>query len=136
MSGSIFNSTISGLARTLDLRMQQHGLSSSNLANASTPHYKARRVDFRAAFDRLFTPGDSTTLRRTHSQHLVDLSGGAGTTPVSQLEPDAWSLDGNSVNPDAEHALMVQNNLLYNATVDAMTRKLALLEYAASDGGR
>jgi len=136
MSGSIFSSTVGGLARTLDLRMQQHGLSSSNLANAHTPEYKAKRIDFQAAFDRVFSGNDETSMRRSNGRHMVGLSGATEATPVEEIEPDAWSQDGNSVNADVENAVMVQNNLLYNATVDAMSRKLALLEYAASDGGK
>lgn len=136
MSGNIFNSTVGGLARTLDLRMEQHALSSGNLANTHTPDYKAKRIDFQAAFDRVFRGNDATTMRRADSRHMVGLSGATEETPVEEIEADAWSQDGNSVNGDVEHALMVQNNLLYNATVDAMSRKLALLEYAASDGGK
>ncbi|MCP4869519.1 MAG: flagellar basal body rod protein FlgB [Proteobacteria bacterium] len=136
MSSNIFNSTIGGLARTLDLRLEQHALSSSNLANSHTPEFKAKRIDFQAAFDRVFSGNDSTSLQRSSGRHMVGFSGATESTPVEEIEPDAWSQDGNSVNADVEHAVMVQNNLLYNATVDAMSRKLAMLEYAASDGGK
>ena len=35
-----------------------------------------------------------------------------------------------------EMAVMASNNLLYNASAEALSRKLALLRYAASDGGK
>ena len=32
--------------------------------------------------------------------------------------------------------MLANNNLQFNATVEVLSRQLALLEYAASDGGR
>ncbi len=132
MAGNIFDATLSGLGRTLDLRLKQHGLVSANIANADTPQFEAKRVDFQAAFEKVMTGGGA--LRSTNSRHFDGLGG--GTTPVETIEAPAWAEDGNSVDEDAEMSVLMTNNLLFNATVEAMSRKLALLEYAASDGGK
>ncbi len=138
MSGNIFNPTLAGLRRTLDLRMQQHGLTSANLANADTPEFKAKHVDFKAAFERIFADGGDggVSMRRANARHLSGITDDGGAVPVVEQDAPAWSQDGNSVNADHEMAALAQNNILYNATIDAMSRKLALLEYAASDGGK
>lgn len=134
MSAPIFDSSFAGLRRILDLRMQQHGLVTSNLANADTPDYLARRVDFRSALDQILSADGEGALRRTDGRHFANAEG--TSTPTETVEAPAWSEDGNSVNPEQEMYLLMENNLLFNSTVEAMTRKLALLEYAASDGGK
>lgn len=133
MSG-IFDSTLGGLRHALDLRAQQHGLVSSNLANANTPEFEAKRVDFKAAFDQMMNDDASGSMRSTDARHFAGLDGEAA--PIKTIQAPAWSEDGNSVNPDHEMSVLVTNNILFNATVDVMSRKLALLEYAASDGGK
>ncbi len=133
MSG-IFDNTLGGLRHALNLRSQQHGLVTSNLANANTPEFEAKRVDFKAAFDRMMGDEVAGSLRSTDARHFAGVDG--ADVPVETIEAPAWSEDGNSVNPDHEMSVLVTNNILFNATVDAMSRKLALLEYAASDGGK
>lgn len=134
MAAPIFDSKLAGLRQILDLRMQQHGLVSANLANANTPEFEAKRVDFKGALDRVMSNGTAGDLRRTAGRHFEGLD--AGSAPTETIEAPAWSEDGNSVNPDQEMFVLMENNLLFNATVEAMNRKLALLEYAASDGGK
>jgi flagellar basal-body rod protein FlgB len=134
MSGKIFDSTYSTVRKVLDLRMKQHGLSTANLANQDTPQFKARRIDFKSAFDRVLLEDSSASMRLTDSRHIDALPTGAAR--VETLEAPAWAEDGNSVNREEEMAVMVSNNLVFNATVEALSRKLALLKYAASDGGR
>jgi flagellar basal-body rod protein FlgB len=134
MAAPIFDSKLAGLRQILDLRMQQHGLVSANLANANTPQFQAKRVDFKVALDQVMAGGSAADLRRTSGRHFAGLDN--GPAPVETIEAPAWAEDGNSVNPDEEMFVLMENNLLFNATVEAMNRKLALLEYAASDGGK
>jgi flagellar basal-body rod protein FlgB len=126
MSGRLFDPVLSTLSQSLNLRMQQHGLSTSNIANAETPQYHARRLDFEAAFDKV--------MQAAASGDPVEAGDLEGT--VDEIEAPAWSEDGNSVNSDEEMTVMVTNNMLFNATVEVMNRRLAMLEYAATDGGK
>jgi flagellar basal-body rod protein FlgB len=126
MSGRLFDPVLSTLSQSLNLRMQQHGLSTSNIANSETPQYRARRLDFEAAFDKV--------LNAASEGEKVDA--GDVHQAVDEIDAPAWSEDGNSVNPDEEMSVMVTNNMLFNATVEVMNRRLAMLEYAATDGGK
>ena len=126
MSGRLFDPVLSTLSQSLDLRMQQHGLSTSNIANAETPQYRARRLDFEAAFDRIIEAASDGDV----------VSAGDAEGSVDEIEAPAWAENGNSVNPDEEMMVLVTNNMLFNATVEVMNRRLAMLEYAASDGGK
>lgn len=126
MSGRLFDPLLSTLSQSLNLRMQQHGLSTSNIANSETPQYRAKRLDFEAAFDKVMQAADAGET----------VSSGDLATAMDEIEAPAWSEDGNSVNPDEEMTVLVTNNMLFNATVEVMNRRLAMLEYAATDGGK
>ncbi len=134
MTAKIFDGAISTVRKSLDLRLKQHGLVTSNLANADTPGFEAKRIDFRSAFERLLLQDNSGRMRRSDERHIDGMPD--GRAPVETIEAPAWSEDGNSVIGEQEMAVLVSNNLVYNASVEALSRKLALLKYAASDGGR
>jgi len=135
MAGPIFDPTLAALGRALDLRQRQHALVSSNIANADVPNYRAQRLDFRAAFEQAI--GDEAGAGRLRATSPLHVQGEAAQSlPVVELAPPGWSEDGNSVNPEEEMVVLVENNLLFNATVEVTSRRLALLEYAASDGGK
>ncbi len=132
MAGRFLDPVLSTLSRSLDLRMQQHGLATSNIANAQTPEYRAKRLDFEAAFNRVLESAEA----QADGVAAFEDDGMAAAGEVDEIEAPAWSEDGNSVNPDEEMVVLVTNNMLFNATVEAMNRRLAMLEYAATDGGR
>jgi flagellar basal-body rod protein FlgB len=134
MTAKIFDSAFSTVRKSLDLRMKQHGLSTTNLANQDTPEFKAKRIDFKSAFDRVLLEGANADMKLTDARHIDALP--EGGADVETIEAPAWAEDGNSVSGDEEMAVMVSNNLVYNASVEALSRKMAMLEYAASDGGR
>ena len=136
MAGKIFNPVFTKLQRALDLRMQQHGLVSSNIANANTPGYEAQRVNFHKAFSQMVADGpDGTAGLRNASGRHID-GGASSSTPIDTIKAQAWSQDGNSVKAEEEMVVLAENNLLYNATVEVLKRRLGMLEYAASDGGK
>lgn len=112
--------------RALLLRERRAELLAHNLANADTPHYKARDVDFRA----VLAGAQAETgigLIRTSVRHLA----GAGADPVLgeplYRVPAQPSIDGNSVDPDSERSAFLDNSLRYQASlqfVDGRIRRL------------
>ena len=130
MSGFLADPIFTGLQQVLDLRHQQHALTASNLANSDTPGFKAQVIDFSTVLEGLF--GTTAQVKRTRAQHL----GGVNATNVSvdQIEAPPWSVDGNSVVPERETARLRQNSLMYSAVSTGLSRRLAMLKYAANDG--
>jgi flagellar basal-body rod protein FlgB len=122
MSGALFDPSFRGIHQVLDLRMQQHALTAGNLANAETPGYRARYLDFSESLTQAMTPDPAT--------------GGPGEAEpeVIEVEPPAWSVNENSVFPEQEHARLRANAMLYNGLVSGVGRRYALLKFAASDG--
>jgi len=134
MSSFLFDSTLTGLHQVLDLRSQQHAMTATNLANADTPGFRAKHLDFETALADAFDGGSAgdLALARTHEAHL-DPSHGVDADVVTD-EPTPWSQDGNSVLPERETARLQENALMYRAVSTGVSKRLALLKYAASDG--
>ncbi len=116
-----FDSALGIHARALMVRSRRNELLASNIANADTPGYQARDIDFRAILD---SAGNPAGLRTTHQNHL-SLSGESGIAGAELLYrvPNQPSLDGNTVDPDLEKAAFAENALRYNASLTFLDRK-------------
>lgn len=109
-----------GIERVLDLRSAQHMLTASNLANADTPGYLAQEIPF----DELL--GDVV--------RAAERGDSVPTGEVRTLEAPPGSLDGNSVSPERESVRMTSNSVMFDTLAAGMSRRMALLSYAATDG--
>jgi flagellar basal-body rod protein FlgB len=103
----------------LQLREARQGLIASNIANADTPNYQARDIDFASALQgALGNPSGSLQLAVSAPQHLDGNSGesvlGAPVLYRTVLQPSA---DGNTVNMDAERAQFAENTVRYEASL-------------------
>jgi flagellar basal-body rod protein FlgB len=103
-------------AAALELRSQRLGLITSNIANAATPGYKARDLDFAAA------------LKAREAGIGGDRAAAAATRYRVPVMP---SLDGNTVEMATEQTAFAENAIGYQATlgfirgrVDTLTRAL------------
>jgi flagellar basal-body rod protein FlgB len=119
----LFDGLGSALQQVLDLRSTQHGLISANLANADTPGYRAKEIPFGELLDKVV---------RAAEDH--DASAQDDDIPVQDRDPLAWAVDGNSVNAETEAAKLTENSLMYAAVSTGMSKRLAMLRFAASDG--
>lgn len=117
----------------LDLRARRQEILAANIANADTPGYKARDLDFAAELARLTGRGGKhLSLETTHSGHLP--RGGTGLTDlqVSYRQPLQPSIDGNTVNMDVERAAITENAIRYQFVVDRVGGFFKKLTTAAS----
>ncbi len=108
----------------LVLRGQRASILASNIANADTPHYKARDFDFAAALQQASERGaPAVSLTSTHRNHLgtVDTHSGLDLKYRIPLHP---SLDGNSVDSHLEQAEFAQNALLYQTSFTFLNSKI------------
>ncbi|WP_435628378.1 flagellar basal body rod protein FlgB [Candidatus Ferrigenium straubiae] len=110
----------------LSLRAARQELLASNIANADTPNYKARDIDFASAL-RNALAGTSTELPvvQTSPMHLEGRAGGAIMgAPVMYRKPVQPSADGNTVDMDVERAQFTDNALRYEAGVRFVSEQL------------
>jgi flagellar basal-body rod protein FlgB len=97
--------------QALLLESRRTELLAANLANADTPNYKARDIDFKAA---LASAASATP-------------GAAGDPAVLYRVPLAPSLDGNTVDSQLEQAAFAENSVRYQATLTLLNSKLRSL---------
>lgn len=132
MRAVLFDKLTQGLQDVLTLRQQQHALTATNLANSETPGFKAKVLDFERALVGAMDGEAGLALTRTQDQHLRGI--GTDRARIQELDPDPWSTDGNSVLPEREQARLQHNSLMYRATAQGLSRRLAMIKYAANDG--
>lgn len=115
-------------ADALKLRSKRGELLARNLANADTPGFEARDIDFRAALAAAGRQGDAASLTTTRPGHIA--AGGASADPAlpgSSLMyrvPIAPSADGNTVDVQLEQAAFSENAVKYQATLHFVNSKL------------
>jgi len=114
--------------QVLALRSKRVELLSSNIANADTPGYKARDIDFAAAMRD--ATGQQGAMRRTNDRHLGGTGVGAVTGEAMYRVPSQPSLDGNTVETHVEHAEFMDNAVRYQASINFMDGRIAALRLA------
>jgi flagellar basal-body rod protein FlgB len=106
-------------ANALLLRAERTRVLASNIANADTPHYKARDFDFRSALAQATGVQVAGALApaRTASGHLGGAGAVDGTPNLMYRAPLQTSLDGNTVDMDMERAAFADNSVRYEASL-------------------
>ena len=122
----------------LSLRSTRQELLASNIANADTPNYKARDVDFASALKGVLarSEGAAPALTGTAPQHLpgkgVAATTGAGAkvetlpdgTPLLYRAPAQGAVDGNTVDMDLERNAFADNAIRYEAAVTFLNSQI------------
>lgn len=101
-------------AQALALREKRGEVLASNLANADTPGYKARDLDFQAVLKQSTT--FSKPVERTQQGHISPTDHLLGATMMFR-NPNQASLDGNTVEGHVEHAKYSENAVQYQASL-------------------
>lgn len=113
-------------ASALDVRARRTELIANNLANADTPGYKARDLDFRAAMARAAgEPASGVHLSTTQAGHIGGAASADATTSpdLKYRTPLAPALDGNTVDAQLEQAAFAENAVRYQATLTFLNSK-------------
>lgn len=113
-------------AQALTLESRRAQLLAANLANADTPNFKARDLDFKTALANAGAPASgSLPLRVTQSAHQAAGATAAGTDATLRYRiPLAPALDGNTVDPQLEQAAFAENAVRYQATLTFLNSRL------------
>jgi len=110
--------TLDFQAQALSLRAERQRLIASNIANADTPGYVAREMDFaRALREATGHATGPTALAATHPGHLALPTGAASASGLAYAAPSQTNLDSNTVDMDRERASFADNSVKYEATL-------------------
>jgi flagellar basal-body rod protein FlgB len=111
------------------LQGQRLSVLANNLANADTPNFKARDIDFAEVLGG--AQGDAPlAVSVTNPGHLTMSDAGLPAGELKYRNPYQASLDGNTVEMPVEQAAFAENNVRYQASLNFINGKIALLSYA------
>jgi flagellar basal-body rod protein FlgB len=123
-------------AQALRLEAQRTELLAANMANADTPNYKARDIDFKAALaaasggpasSSAASASGTLSVSTTNAAHLGGQSVEGADALGGNLKyrvPMAPSLDGNTVDTQLEQAAFAENAVRYQATLTFLNARL------------
>lgn len=112
---------------TLGVRAKRADVLAENIANADTPGYKARDVDFSSMLSMAQSQQSGTTsLTRTDANHLT--GGSTIETGVQYRVPNQPDTgDGNTVDINQERTEFMQNSMEYQTSLDFLNSKITSL---------
>ena len=100
------------------LRQRRISLLGENIANADTPNYKAKDLDFKA----LMNNERSMSTRRTHDMH-IDHTGGSKNGLIYRI-PNNPAADGNTVELNFQQAEFGKESARYTATLQFLENRI------------
>jgi flagellar basal-body rod protein FlgB len=126
---SMFENVFGIHEQALIVHDQRLGVLAANLANADTPGYKARDIDFSEVLSNV-QGGTQLPLEVTQPGHI---SFDDPSSPVADLKyrnPYQASLDGNTVEMPVEQAAFAENNVRYQASLNFINGTISELQLA------
>jgi flagellar basal-body rod protein FlgB len=130
---SSINDNLFGLhTQALDTWQRRSEVLASNLANADTPGYLARDVDFKKAMAN--ASGNSNALAMTITQPGQINPQAQSAQQLAYRTPTQPSMDGNTVDTQVEQANFAANGVHYQASLSFITAQIHMLRTAITGG--
>jgi flagellar basal-body rod protein FlgB len=128
----MFDKTTSALGTALNMRLMKQNVISSNIANAETPGYHAKKMDFENALARALDIDGLRGMSTSSGDHFT-VGGGS----MSKIRADIYENpegavdnDGNTVDLEKEMSAMTENSIMYKAALQLINKKMAALKYS------
>jgi flagellar basal-body rod protein FlgB len=132
MGGTIDTKVISLLERALDLSSQRHQIISSNIANADTPGFHTKDIDFYGALKQASESMQSQSMGNPLGLSFPESS--KQDPEVTETQGLPLRNDGNNVNADREMAILAENTLQYQLATQLLGHELGLIRSAIREG--
>lgn len=134
----IFDTTIALLGKNIDLRARNQNLISSNIANAETPNFTPKALEFEQELQSAMKGGRAGGGQTTHPRH-IPLKGAAAnlqsvTGRVVETPAKTPGKDDNAVELENEMSRMLENQIMFNASVQVLAKKFDGLRTAIKGG--
>lgn len=134
----IFDRTTDALGASINFRSLRHNVTSANIANAETPGYKAKVLEFEDALARAIDLEGSAKAMASSPDHLA-----ISSSAISRARADVYdnpegnvTNDKNTVDLEKEIAALQENSILQKAAMQLINKKLGAIRYAATEGSR
>ncbi|QSX32742.1 flagellar basal body rod protein FlgB [Shewanella avicenniae] len=114
---------------TLGIRAERAEVLSSNIANADTPHYKARDVDFSTALQGAMSQQKGLKMAATSEKHF-DLQTLTQQNVKFRVPDQPDTGDGNTVDMQKEQQAFMQNSLEYQMSLQFLGARFSGMKKA------
>ena len=131
-------------ATALRVRAQRQEILAANIANADTPNYKARDIDFAASLKRALedkstkmgsttgsNPNGGLEMATSSTKHMSK-NGGINEADLLFRPLIQGSVDGNSVDGEVERTAYVDNAIHYEANITMLNASIKDMNAALS----
>ena len=122
----------------LNLRAERQEILAANIANADTPGYQARDMDFASELKKVMARGraenSGVSLTLTSSRHIPAQAMTAPSTDLLYRIPDQPSLDGNTVDMDRERTQFADNSLQYQMGLTVLGGQIKSMQSVLQGG--
>ncbi|NKB31967.1 MAG: flagellar basal body rod protein FlgB [Pseudomonadales bacterium] len=120
-----FESALGIHEQALVLRNKRTEVLANNIANADTPGFKARDIDFQKVLSAQTEFSDLPRMQTSHASHMAfgDHSSSATKVTLSYRVPAQASMDGNTVDAQQENAAFARNALEHQASFQFLNGK-------------
>lgn len=115
----------------LEARIKRAEVLANNLANADTPGFKARDIDFGAMMQKAQQDMGGLGMEKTHDGHM-DTGSMAPDSELLYRLPHQPSVDGNTVDAQQEQSRFMRNAMEYQASFEFLNGKVTGLKKAIS----
>ena len=117
--------------QAIGLRQHRQEVLAANIANADTPNYKARDFDFASALREATGEGSmrlrDTNLSLTSVRHIPGRAVSPAPADLLYRQPYQPSLDGNTVDMDAERVQFADNTMRYQTDLTVISSRVKTL---------
>lgn len=111
-------------AKGLQVFAERNKLIASNIANADTPNYRAKDVDFRDVMTTVVTSSQGTSMSRSHPNHIGISQRDHFEAHHSFRTGHQQSADGNTVDTQMEKVAFAENSVRYQASLDFLNGRI------------
>ncbi|KQN75497.1 MULTISPECIES: flagellar basal body rod protein FlgB [unclassified Duganella] len=125
----------------LNLREKRQTVLASNIANADTPNYKARDIDFSSAMKAAVekaSPTAAASMKTTAARHFPNPPSDGGLladgTPLLYRGVVQGAVDGNTVDMDVERNQFADNAVRYEASLTMINSQIKGMMNALQSG--
>ena len=112
-----FHNALGLYEHALKLRSERASVLSSNIANADTPNYKAKDIDFHSELQRRMSTIEN------QGKHVEGMSNNSASFDYLYRTPSQPSIDGNTVEEQVEHAEYMKNSLEFQTSFTILNSK-------------
>lgn len=121
--------------KALDGAWKKNNILLNNVANANTPKYKRKDIDFQNVLKKELENNTKLEMKTTNSKHL---SSGTNNTESKIINSNNYSTrkDENNVNVDVEMSKLTQNSITYNALIGQTVKEFKKWRMIIDEGGR